>query len=137
MLPIGDFQGTSVMNYADEDVPFTRILEFRHLHPERDHPPDRTVIVREFSRFAELDDEPYYPVNSPADRALLQSYRALAAGEHDVFFGGRLGTYQYLDMHVAIGSALSMVRNVLRPRFTPTAVAVGGAAVAAAGNGSA
>lgn len=31
----GDFQGTPVMNYADEDVPYTRIHEFRHFHPER------------------------------------------------------------------------------------------------------
>ena len=36
VLPIGDFQGTPVMNYADLDVPFTRILEFRHFHPERE-----------------------------------------------------------------------------------------------------
>jgi UDP-galactopyranose mutase len=114
-----------VMNYADEDVPFTRILEFRHLHPERDYPSDRTVIVREFSRFAGSGDEPYYPVNSPADRELLQQYRNLADAERDVWFGGRLGTYQYLDMHMAIGSALSMVRNVLTPRFATSSIAVG------------
>src|ERR687889_1971242 len=53
VLPIGDFQGTSVMNYADEDVPYTRIHEFRHFHPERDwYPKDKTVIVHEYSRFA-------------------------------------------------------------------------------------
>ncbi len=126
VLPVGDFQGTSVMNYADEDVPFTRILEFRHLHPERSHyPDDRTVIVREFSRFADTGDEPYYPVNSPADRELLAVYRELAAAEDDVFFGGRLGTYKYLDMHMAIGSALTMVRNVLAPRFAPSATRIG------------
>jgi UDP-galactopyranose mutase len=125
VLPVGDYQGTSVMNYADEDVPFTRILEFRHLHPERDYPSDRTVIVREFSRFAGSGDEPYYPVNSPADRELLQQYRNLADAERDVWFGGRLGTYQYLDMHMAIGSALSMVRNVLTPRFATSSIAVG------------
>jgi len=113
VLATGDFQGTSVMNYADEDVPFTRILEFRHFHPERDYPRDRTVVVRERSRFAEEGDEPYYPVNTPADRATLLRYRELAAAEPGVYFGGRLGTYQYLDMHMAIGSALSMVDNRL------------------------
>lgn len=61
VLPIGDFQGTSVMNYPDTDVPYTRIHEFRHFHPERDYPSDKTVIMREFSRFATRDDEPYYP----------------------------------------------------------------------------
>ena len=64
VLPIGDFQGTSVMNYADEDVPFTRIHEFRHFHPERDYPEDKTVVVREYSRSAESGDEPYYPINT-------------------------------------------------------------------------
>ena len=122
ILPTGDFQGTPVMNYADEDVPWTRIHEFRHFHPERDYPKDRTVIVKEYSRAAGTEDEPYYPINTPADRARLKRYRTRAAGEDNVLFGGRLGTYQYLDMHMAIASALSMVDNVLGPRLTPARV---------------
>ena len=66
------------MNYNDEDVPYTRIHEFRHFHPERDYPSDKTVIVREYSRFAEDDDEPYYPINTAEDRAKLLKYRELA-----------------------------------------------------------
>jgi UDP-galactopyranose mutase len=117
--PTGDFQGTSVMNYADEDVPYTRIHEFRHFHPERDwYPTDKTVIMREFSRFATAADEPYYPVNTAEDRERLLKYRDLAKQEPGVLFGGRLGTYKYLDMHMAIGSALSMVDNRLRPHFS-------------------
>lgn len=115
VLNVGDFQGTPVMNYPDMDVPFTRIHEFKHFHPERKdvYPDDKTVIMREFSRFAEQADEPYYPVNTPADREGLLSYRELQKGEKDVHFGGRLGTYQYLDMHMAIGSALTMWNNTL------------------------
>jgi UDP-galactopyranose mutase len=119
VLPTGDFQGTPVMNYADEDVPYTRIHEFRHFHPERDwYPKDKTVIMREYSRFAEHGDEPYYPINTPEDRARLLTYRELAGREDGVLFGGRLGTYKYLDMHMAIGSALNMYDNRLRPFFT-------------------
>ena len=113
----GDFQGTSVMNYADLDVPFTRIHEFRHFHPERDYPADMTVIHREYSRFAGRDDEPYYPVNTAEDRARLVRYRDAALAEPMVLFGGRLGTYKYLDMHMAIASALTMFDNSLRPHF--------------------
>jgi UDP-galactopyranose mutase len=109
VVPTGDFQGTSVMNYADEDVPFTRIIEFRHFHPERDYPIDRTVIAREYSRFAGSSDEPYYPLNSADDRSTLLAYRELARSETGVHFGGRLGTYQYLDMHMAIAAALGLV----------------------------
>jgi UDP-galactopyranose mutase len=118
VLGIADFQGTPVMNYADADVPFTRIHEFRHFHPERDwYPKDKTVIMREYSRFAGRGDEPYYPINAAADRARLLAYRELADREPGVLFGGRLGTYQYLDLHMAIGSALSMYTNRLRPFF--------------------
>lgn len=120
VLPVGDYQGTSVMNYNDESVPFTRIHEFRHFHPERDYPTDKTVIVREYSRFAEKGDEPYYPINTPEDRTKLEKYRELAkkeAAEHKILFGGRLGTYKYLDMHMAIGSALSMFDNKIAPFF--------------------
>jgi len=103
VLPIEDFQGCSVMNYPDADVPFTRIHEFRHFHPERDYTKDATVIMREYSRFANKGDEPYYPVNTSVDREKLLAYRDLAKGENNVLFGGRLGTYKYLDMHMAIG----------------------------------
>ncbi|HEX4249278.1 MAG TPA: UDP-galactopyranose mutase [Pseudonocardia sp.] len=117
----GDFQGTSVMNYNDADVPYTRIHEFRHFHPERDYPTDKTVIVREYSRFAESGDEPYYPINTADDRVKLERYRELARKEtanRKVLFGGRLGTYKYLDMHMAIGSALTMFDNRIAPYFT-------------------
>ena len=114
VVPVGDYQGAPVVNYADADVDFTRILEFRHFHPERDYPPDRTVIVRERSRTAGPDDEPYYPVNTVQDRDRLMAYRGLVARERDsaVVFGGRLGTYQYLDMHMAIASALRLADDL-------------------------
>ncbi|WP_368388488.1 UDP-galactopyranose mutase [Schaalia turicensis] len=109
-----DYQGCSVMNYADETVPYTRIHEFAHLHPERDRTgATNTVIMREFSRFANRDDEPYYPVSAPTDRQTLATYRELAAREDKVLFGGRLGSYQYLDMHMAIASALTRFDEVV------------------------
>lgn len=116
----GDFQGTPVMNYNDADVPYTRIHEFRHFHPERAYPTDKTVIMREYGRFANDDDEPYYPINTPEDRAMVTAYRELAGAETasaKVLFGGRLGTYQYLDMHMAIASALNMYDNTLAPHL--------------------
>ena len=116
VIAVNDYQGTSVMNHPDPDGPYTRIHEFKHFHPERTdvHASDKTVIMREFSRFADETDEPYYPVNTSDDRVALLAYRELAKHEPKVYFGGRLGTYQYLDMHMAIGSALSMWRNELQ-----------------------
>ncbi|RSM83343.1 UDP-galactopyranose mutase [Amycolatopsis sp. WAC 01375] len=122
VVETGDFQGASVVNYNDEEVPYTRIIEFRHFHPERKHyPNDKTVVFREYSRFAGEADEPYYPINTPDNREKLEAYRELAkteAKERNVLFGGRLGTYKYLDMHMAIGSALTAFDNKIAPHLT-------------------
>ena len=115
VMPMADFQGTSVMNYADSHVPYTRVHEFRHLHPERPGPSDATVVMREYSRSAGRDDEPYYPIGTEADRRRLLRYREAATHEPSVVFGGRLGSYQYLDMHMAIASALSTFRSHVEP----------------------
>jgi UDP-galactopyranose mutase len=115
-VSVPDYQGTFLVNYADAEVPFTRIAEYRHLYPDRPYPEDRTVIVREFPRFATGTDEPFYPVDTAEDRARLTRYRARAAAEPDVLFGGRLGTYRYLDMHQAIALALRDWET-LAPRF--------------------
>jgi len=118
VIGVNDYQGTSVMNYGDEVVPYTRIHEFKHFHPERESfNSDKTVIMREYSRFAGVDDEPYYPVNTAEDRVKLLKYRELADAESNVLFGGRLGSYQYLDMHMAIASALTAFDNVVSGWF--------------------
>ncbi|WP_017934816.1 UDP-galactopyranose mutase [Nocardioides sp. Iso805N] len=118
-LDVDDYQGTGVVNANDPDVPWTRELEFKHLHPERAaaYKRNRTIVVREYSRFAEEGDEPYYPINTAEDREKLLKYRDRATKEPMVLFGGRLGTYKYLDMHMAIASALSMYENKLKPHF--------------------
>ena len=117
IVATADYQGTSVVNYSDIDIPFTRIHEYRHLHPERDYQTESTFISREYSRFASRDDEPYYPVNTAADREKLMQYRTFMDNEKDVWFGGRLGTYQYLDMHMAIASALTAFDNQISEYF--------------------
>jgi UDP-galactopyranose mutase len=108
-----DYQGCPIMNYPDSNVPWTRISEFRHMYPERNYGPE-TIIAKEYSRFANADDEPYYPINTAFDKRTYDAYRALRNSVPNVIFGGRLGTYQYLDMHQAIGAALkTFARQVL------------------------
>lgn len=109
---VEDFQGTSVMNYADVDVPFTRIHEPKHLHLEKKHSPaNTTVAIREFSQ--RDNDRPYYPVNGEDDKARLAAYQRMAEEEKNVIFGGRLAEYKYYDMHQVIGSALQKARKAL------------------------
>jgi UDP-galactopyranose mutase len=126
-----DYQGTSFMNYADPEIPYTRIVEFRHFHPEREYSVDATVIAREYSRFATRGDEPFYPVDTSPDRLRFERYKARAAATPNVIFGGRLGTYRYLDMHQAIGSALRDFDRQISPLLRGERPAPGGDAAQA------
>jgi UDP-galactopyranose mutase len=117
-----DFQGTSVMNYADEDVPFTRIHEPKHLHLEKVHTPGTTVVIREYSQ--KDDENPYYPVNSELDRTLFSKYRKLAEEDKKIVFGGRLAEYKYYDMHQVIGAALARFRSLQKAAGAETKSAI-------------
>ena len=106
VVPVADFQGTAVMNYADRSVPYTRIHEFKHYHEERDYRQQQTVICREYSKGWQPGDEPYYPVGTSADRQRYQRYRAEAADNENLICAGRLGSYSYLNMDQVIAQAL-------------------------------
>jgi UDP-galactopyranose mutase len=117
-LPVGDYQGASVVNYPDLEHRFTRIHEFKHLHPERAYSQDKTLIMREYSRFAKPQDEPYYPIGTAMDAACYEKYKSAAEQEPNTIFGGRLGTYRYLDMHQAIAAALKSFSTEVAPRLS-------------------
>lgn len=108
----GDYQGCAVMNYGEVDVPFTRITEHKHFAPWENH--EGSVCYREFSREAEPEDIPYYPIRQVAEKALLNDYVDLANSTLGVTFVGRLGTYRYLDMDVTIREALDTARSYIK-----------------------
>lgn len=107
----GDYQGNAVINYCDEDVPWTRISEHKHFSPWESH--DNTVIFKEYSRFCEESDTPYYPIRLAKEKTQLKQYIEQANGEKGVSFVGRLGTYRYLDMHVTIAEAMDVAERFL------------------------
>lgn len=106
----GDFQGVAVMNYCDLAVPFTRITEHCHFAPWERNPAGRSVAFREYSHDCGPDDIPYYPLRLDGDQDRLRLYVEHARRDSGVTFVGRLGTYSYLDMDVAIRRALDTVR---------------------------
>ena len=107
----GDFQGTAVMNYGDETVPYTRISEHKYFTPWETY--NSTIYFKEFSRACGENDIPYYPIRLVNDKFLLEKYIALAGKEKNVTFAGRLGTYRYMDMDVTIKEALYLVSKIL------------------------
>lgn len=108
------WQGTAVMNYCDADVPYTRITEHMYFAPWEMGQFSRSVITRETSAQAGPEDIPYYPIRLLDDKTLLARYQALARQTVGVTFLGRLGTYAYLDMDVAIRKALDAGAHLLQ-----------------------
>ncbi|MEO6290863.1 MAG: UDP-galactopyranose mutase [Ginsengibacter sp.] len=100
----GDYQGTAVMNYCDEEIPHTRITEHKHFTPWENH--EKTICFKEFSKETSETDIPYYPRRLPVDKELLMNYRGEADHLTNVSFLGRLATYRYMDMHHVIDEAL-------------------------------
>ena len=107
ILDTPDFQGRAVVNYTDSDVPYTRIIEHKHFEGTVSA---RTVITREFPDAVNVGKEPFYPVNDEKNNELYKGYLELAKKEKNVIFGGRLGTYKYLDMDDVIAMALELAR---------------------------
>jgi UDP-galactopyranose mutase len=100
------FQEVAVVNYPDEQVPWTRITEHKHLTGQVHR---QTTISYEFAR---ADGDPFYPIPRPENRELYRRYEAVARTRSDVIFVGRLGTYQYYNMDQVVGQALATYRRL-------------------------
>ena len=105
-----NYQGNAVVNYTSHDQPYTRIIEHKHFEmfgAEIDACP-KTVISKEYSTEWKDGLEPYYPVNDTPNNELAEKYRALAAKEENVIFGGRLAEYKYYDMDQVVSQVLNL-----------------------------
>lgn len=108
VLDTPNYQGNAVINYTDRETPYTRVIEHKHFEFGTQK---KTVISREYSADWKVGDEAYYPVNNEENQQLYLRYKALADGEKNVLFGGRLGEYKYYDMDKVIASALDAVKR--------------------------
>lgn len=100
ILEIEDFQGNACINYTEEDIAYTRIVEHKHFEFGTQK---NTVITKEYPR---NEGEPYYPINDDKNNKRFSKYKYLMQSEKKYIFGGRLTDYKYYDMHQVIGSAL-------------------------------
>ncbi len=105
-----NYQGNAVVNYTEYEVPYTRIIEHKHFEFGTQ---EKTVISREYPAAWKRGDEPYYPVNNDRNNCLYRQYVRLADKEERVIFGGRLGTYRYMDMHHVVEEALHIAQREL------------------------
>ena len=105
-LDQAQFQPVGVVNYPAENVPYTRITEYKHLTGQAHA---RTSISYEYPS---AEGDPYYPIPRPENQALFRRYDALAAAEPNVIFAGRLGSYRYYNMDQVVGQALAIHRRL-------------------------
>ncbi|MBP3597210.1 MAG: UDP-galactopyranose mutase [Clostridia bacterium] len=110
ILNTDNYQGNAVVNYTENEVPYTRIIE--HKHFEFGTQP-KTVISKEFSDAWSKEKEPYYPINNEKNNSLYNKYKELADKDEKVIFGGRLGQYKYYDMDKIVQSALELIEKEL------------------------
>ena len=111
-----NYQGNAVVNYTGRDIPWTRIIEHKWFLFGRDElgrELPNTVISREYSHEWSPGEEPYYPIGDDTNMELYRRYAELAAGEKNVVFGGRLGSYRYYDMDQVIRAALDTAAKEL------------------------
>ncbi len=116
VLDCPNFQGNAAVNYTDAETPWTRIIEHKWFTFGKDEAGNdlpKTVISREYSSEWNPGGEPYYPVNNEKNSRLYEEYKALAAEEKNVSFGGRLGEYKYYDMDQVIAAALNKSAELL------------------------
>ena len=100
------FQDVAVVNYPSEDVPFTRISEYKHLTGQE--APVTTITYE----YPSAEGDPYYPIPRPENQDLFKKYEALADATDDVTFVGRLATYRYYNMDQIVGQALATFRRI-------------------------
>lgn len=101
-----NYQGVAVVNYVDECIPYTRSIEHKHFN---NTDCDFTLVTYEYPRDWRKGDEPYYPINDEKNNQLYRTYYELARNSKNIIFGGRLGSYQYLDMEDTILQSLELV----------------------------
>ena len=100
------FQDVAVVNFPSEDVPYTRVTEYKHLTGQE---AARTSITYEYPA---AEGDPYYPIPREENQALFKRYEALAVAETNVVFVGRLATYRYYNMDQVVGQALATYRRM-------------------------
>ena len=111
ILPIEDFQGNALINYTEEEIPFTRICEHKHFESTKSR---STVITKEYPQAWSSGEEKFYPVNDEENNSRYLLYRKMAEDLSPKYiFGGRLAEYKYYDMHQVIGSALAKARKII------------------------
>lgn len=114
-LKMQSYQNHAVINYPEENFPYTRIIEHKKFFGEDYVKLPVTTITREYSI---AGGEPYYPVPNQKNRDLYELYKNEAAQleKEGIYFIGRLASYKYFNMNQAIRAALDLYSRLNNPK---------------------
>jgi len=104
-----NYQGAAVINYTEEKIPYTRIIEHKHFEKSFS---EKTVITKEYPKDYKKGLTPYYPINNNINQEIYKKYQEKSKSLNNFIFGGRLSEYKYMDMHVVIESAFNKYRSL-------------------------
>ena len=96
----------SIINQCNR-LPYTRFYD--HAYFSNEHPV-QTLVTREFPEAHHDGNEPYYPMPFGTGMETYLKYQRLAAAEPNMIFLGRLATYSYLDMWMAVAQTMTKIR---------------------------
>jgi len=109
IIESNNYQGHSVINFTNKNIPYTRIIEHKHFNYIDTK---YTVVTKEYPIDWNINEEPYYPINDNVNQNVFMKYKKLMDKETNVFFGGRLAEYKYYDMNQVVESALKLVNDI-------------------------
>jgi len=101
-------QDVCVYNECTKTEDYTRKYDHSFFTPDHN---GLTVITKEFSKECDREDIPFYPIPWGEGMKMYAKYKELADQEEGVVFLGRLATYTYLDMWMAVKQVILKLRN--------------------------
>ena len=107
-----NFQGNAVVNYTDNNTPYTRIIEHKWFNKEKYQDLNYTIISREYSLEHTPGMTPCYPIQTDSNTNIYNKYVKKSLMDSSIIFGGRLGSYKYMDMDVTVLNAMELISKL-------------------------
>lgn len=99
------------INQCNKDVEHTREYDHSYFLNQRE---PMTVVTKEYPVAHDGKNIPFYPIMFGShQQTYTNTYKEMVKREKNVVFVGRLATYKYLDMWVAIKQAMQSVEHLL------------------------
>ncbi len=102
-----NYQETAQINYVDDSVEFTRVIEHKLLSQQNS---ETTTVSFEYPQ---QEGEPFYPIPNENNRQQYLLYKNDAQKLKNTIFCGRLAEYQYYNMDQVVANTLKIFENEL------------------------